>query len=397
MANKKNKKEKVTKATEITEMHVSHISFVKEPANKIPFLLTKSADDGDKVRKVKYIKPIIKSATDEKRLIYGVVYEPTNKEDIVLKSLDHHNEFMTAEAIEAMAHRYMMQSQRTDVEHSFETEKDVRIVESYITKSAVTIGEREVKEGSWVIVAKAISDTIWNGVQNGDYTGFSLAGLGLLQEYDLDEEGKLITKSKETDEAIPEVKPEDEAIMITKSQREEFKRTFSQELEANNSSVGRLLDILWDLLWNVSYSEMSEEDKTAKRKELVADFSKEVQAMKIVTKSAETQEEETAEENTSEETTEDTPDEPENTPEEENASEETTDTTNVQKSAEIILKSVKDLGARIEEVEKSKQEIIELKERLVSIEKSILDGAPSIKESINKSKKSYSKEEIGIF
>jgi hypothetical protein len=102
---------------------------------------------------------------EEKQLVYGIVYEP----DV----LDSQGDYMTAESIQKAAHAYMT-SLKVDTQHNF-VEGAGTVVESYIAQSTFEIGEHVIKEGSWVLVTEATNE-IWEGIKEGKYTGYSMAG-----------------------------------------------------------------------------------------------------------------------------------------------------------------------------------------------------------------------------
>ena len=104
-------------------------------------------------------------ADDEKRIVYGVVYEPLE--------VDTHGDYMTAEDIEAACHGFM-KSQVIGVQH--EGRAPAELVENYIAQSDQTIGGQAVKKGSWIMAAHILDDDLWAEVKAGTYGGLSLGG-----------------------------------------------------------------------------------------------------------------------------------------------------------------------------------------------------------------------------
>jgi hypothetical protein len=101
------------------------------------------------------------SMDEERRLVYGIVLEPDE--------VDAHGDTVTTDHIEKAAHGYMMRPMVVGDGHM--TKAKAQPVESFIyTKELLN----EVKEGSWVMAVKVHSDRIWEGIKNGDYTGFSI-------------------------------------------------------------------------------------------------------------------------------------------------------------------------------------------------------------------------------
>lgn len=150
-------------ARELINAQITHVSYVDKGANQKRFFLTKSADEPTFQKEVKVF---INKEDEEQKLVYGVVYEPDVE--------DSHNDFMTAAEIEKAAHGFLKDARNIDTQHDFESGVG-EVVESYIAPVDMTIGEEEITKGSWVLVTKA-SDEIWEAIQKGDYTGYSLAG-----------------------------------------------------------------------------------------------------------------------------------------------------------------------------------------------------------------------------
>jgi len=154
----------------LSDVQVTHVSFVDKGANNKTFFLTKSAEELEKVVQ-KTIAPITKE-DDAQKIVYGVVYEP----DIE----DSHGDFMTSEDIEKSAHGFLAEHRKIDKQHNF-SEGYGDVVESYIAPTDMTIGDQGIVKGSWILAVKA-SDEIWDDIQKGEITGFSLAGTAVVEE-----------------------------------------------------------------------------------------------------------------------------------------------------------------------------------------------------------------------
>ena len=141
----------------------THVSYVDKAANKRTILMTKAQDKSNYEKTVKFIK----GADDEaKKLVYAVVYEPEVE--------DTDGDKMTADEIEKASHEFMMSNQSIDRQHDFVAGAG-QLMESYIAPVDFKLGEQLVTKGTWVMVTKA-SDEIWDGIQNGEITGYSMAG-----------------------------------------------------------------------------------------------------------------------------------------------------------------------------------------------------------------------------
>ncbi|KGK88033.1 XkdF-like putative serine protease domain-containing protein [Clostridium sp. HMP27] len=157
-------------ATEIVNAKISFVSLVDKAANKKSFAIIKSADKPTFQRHV----PILK--TDEaKKIVTGIVYEP----DV----LDAHDEFMTEEEIEKSAHLFMKEFRNVDKQHDF-TSGYGEVIESWVAKSEMKLGDQDVKKGTWLMSVHVTDDDTWEGIQKGEITGFSMGGVGERVEHE---------------------------------------------------------------------------------------------------------------------------------------------------------------------------------------------------------------------
>lgn len=152
----------------LENVKVTHVSYVDKAANKKQFFLTKSAGKPTFETTVK----LLTKSDDPQKLVYGVVYEPDVE--------DSHGDFMDAETIEKAAHGFMEEYQNIDKQHDFKTNAG-KVVESYVAPSDMTVGDTVISKGTWVLVTKA-TDELWESIQKGEFTGYSLAGTAEVEE-----------------------------------------------------------------------------------------------------------------------------------------------------------------------------------------------------------------------
>ncbi len=179
-------------AVELVNANVTHVSYVGKAANKRQFFLTKSADEPTFQKEVK----VFINKEEDEQLVYGIVYSPGSADDESTHDTD--GEFMSAESIEKAAHGFMKDARNIDSGHDFEAGVG-EVVESYIAPVDMTIGEEEIAKGSWVLVTKA-SDEIWEAVQKGTYTGYSLAGTA--EKIEKQQNEKPVSKSEHEDDEV---------------------------------------------------------------------------------------------------------------------------------------------------------------------------------------------------
>lgn len=151
------------KKRKLKNLQVSHVSYVENGANQRKFFLTKSEEQPNFDKPVK----VIKSDDEEKRLVYGIVYEP----DVI----DAHGDFTDSETIEKAAHEFMLKYRQIDKNHDFVAGVG-EVVESYIAPADMELNGEPVKKGTWILTTKADEET-WEAVKKGEFQGYSLAGV----------------------------------------------------------------------------------------------------------------------------------------------------------------------------------------------------------------------------
>ncbi|QAR54922.1 terminase [Bacillus aerophilus] len=147
---------------ELINAKITHVSYVDKAANQKQFFFMKSEKQPDFQKEIK----VIAKADDAQRLVYGIVYEPN--------VADAHGDYMTPVEIEKAAHGFLKDAREIDKQHDFQGGVG-EVVESYIAPSDFEMGDELIKKGSWVLVTKA-SDEIWEQIQKGEITGYSMAG-----------------------------------------------------------------------------------------------------------------------------------------------------------------------------------------------------------------------------
>ncbi len=164
---------KVKKAYEITDAKIQFVSLVDKAANLKSFLITK-AKDGQASFST-YGRLVVKDA--DKHFVTGVVYEPMAE--------DAHGNFMTEDEITKAAYYFAKAGGKIDLQHNFEPATGVAVVESWIAKADFNIGDEAVKKGTWLMTAEITDGDLWDAVEKGEITGFSMGGVGNYSEEDV--------------------------------------------------------------------------------------------------------------------------------------------------------------------------------------------------------------------
>lgn len=230
--------ETIKKKRQLSDVTITHVSYVRRGANKKQFFLAKSVcKQADAEFKVRFLSK--GDNVGEKRLLYGIVYEPDTE--------DTYGDFMTKDEIEKTAHEFLEHYRNIDTEHNLLAGAGV-VVESYVAPVSLSIGDDVIKAGSWVLVTRA-SEDIWEAWKNGEITGYSMFG---------------ISREAKTSKGEPTMKSWMnkvlEAIGLSKS--------FDEEMEKAFDSMSRnpyfIMDIMQeDFFNNISWDSASEEQLIA--------------------------------------------------------------------------------------------------------------------------------------
>lgn len=165
---------KIAKAYAISDAKISFVSLVDKAANKRQFLITK-AENG--AATFQSFGKILKAETDS-HFVTGIVYEPMTE--------DTDGNYMTEEEIVKAAHWFMKNAGTADIQHCFEKSEGVEVVESYVAKSDMEIEGTPVTKGTWIMTMEVTDGEIWDSIQKGAITGFSMGGVGNYSEEDVD-------------------------------------------------------------------------------------------------------------------------------------------------------------------------------------------------------------------
>ena len=162
------------KAYEITDAKIQFVSLVDKAANKRQFLIKKEA--GGKATFTTYGR--IVKADAENHYVTGVVYEPMAE--------DSHGNFMTEAEITKAAYWFAKNGNKVDLQHSFEPLDGANVVESWIAKADFDIDGETIKKGTWLMTVEVADESVWEGIEKGEITGFSMGGLGNYSEEDVE-------------------------------------------------------------------------------------------------------------------------------------------------------------------------------------------------------------------
>ncbi|TXR94771.1 hypothetical protein DN390_24115 [Bacillus sp. SH7-1] len=227
----------------LKNLQVSHVSYVNAGANKREFFLTKSDEKPNFEKEVR----VIKSEDEEKRLVYGIVYEPC--------VLDSHNDFADESTIEKAAHEFMLKYRQIDKDHDFQAGVG-EVVESYIAPADMEVNGETITKGTWILVTKA-TEEVWEAIQKGDYKGYSLAGIA---ETEVIEEEVTKTEEKQMKSFFQLLKGFFSGENVQKG---EVRDKFNQNKHRRdvNASFSALEDTFYQSLWNAPTADAIDLDR----------------------------------------------------------------------------------------------------------------------------------------
>lgn len=162
----------VTKATEMSNAKIQFVSLVDAAANQRQFLLAKAKD---KQANFTSFGKILK-ADKKNHYVTGIVYEP--------KKEDSHGDFMTEEEITKAAYYFAKNSNQIDLQHNKLPLEGATVVESWIAKADFTLNQEPVQKGTWLMTVEIANNDIWNKIEKGEITGFSMGGVANFSKED---------------------------------------------------------------------------------------------------------------------------------------------------------------------------------------------------------------------
>lgn len=131
-----------------------------------------SEDDKDfKQLPVAFKHARIEKAKQDERFVMGVVLEP--------ETVDSQGDIYNEKEVRDAAHHFMERFGNIGLQHKTIINDHVKILESFLTRQPEKFGKTEVPEGTWLIGVRVLSDKLWEAVQKGDLTGFSIGGTAI--------------------------------------------------------------------------------------------------------------------------------------------------------------------------------------------------------------------------
>lgn len=165
---------RIAKAYEMTDAKITFVSLVDKAANKKRFLITKA---GNGAAQFLTYGRILKADQDA-HYITGIVYEPMTE--------DTQGNYMTEEEITKAAHWFAKNGSSIDLQHSFEPLEGAAVVESSVAKCDFELDGEPIRKGTWLMTVEVTDPAVFEAVEKGEITGFSMGGVGQFSHEDVD-------------------------------------------------------------------------------------------------------------------------------------------------------------------------------------------------------------------
>ena len=249
----------IQKAYAMSDVKISFVSLVDKAANKRQFLVTK-AENGS--AHFQSIGRIVK-ADAETHEVTGIVYEPMTE--------DTDGNYMTEEEIFKAAHWFMKNSGGVDLQHSFEPLEGAYVAESHVARCEEEIGGQKIAKGTWIMTMDIEDPEIFEKIEKGELTGFSMGGVGNFSEENVELPEPAVSKREK--EGILEKlakwlgiseEPVKKGIV-----REQFDRQYAAE---NLRDAWYILQDTLTYVWNPETGRSGPEPDMSKVEEALQDF-----------------------------------------------------------------------------------------------------------------------------
>jgi len=119
----------------------------------------------------KSITVAIAKANEDEQTVTGVVLQP--------EVVDGQGDIMSADVIKEAAYNFLANfnvKTKLGLQHSTFPKGKLALVESYLAPMNFVLGNKTVKQGSWIMTVKVLDAALWKKVKDGKITGFSIGG-----------------------------------------------------------------------------------------------------------------------------------------------------------------------------------------------------------------------------
>ena len=105
----------------------------------------------------------------DERYVLGVALAPETE--------DSQGDVYSAEEVRTAAHGFMERGGDLFFMHKRPlSSAEVKVIETYLAPVDFELGGRSVKQGTWLVALRVLSDELWGAIRTGELTGLSIAG-----------------------------------------------------------------------------------------------------------------------------------------------------------------------------------------------------------------------------
>lgn len=117
--------------------------------------------------------PVAKALNEELKQATFIVMVPDE--------VDLHGDICSEEEVRKACHNFNKYSQRANLFHLVETDS-FEFAESYIAPVDLTLGDKEVRKGTWLCTIQCLDDALWALIKSGDICAVSIGAVASVED-----------------------------------------------------------------------------------------------------------------------------------------------------------------------------------------------------------------------
>lgn len=142
----------------------------KDHDGKFEAAKVEKAEDKEQFSKFVKFVGVQKADKNPERIVMGIVYEPDTK--------DSQGDWANEDEIREAAYSFMESEQVYKINHEG-SGASIRVLESFIAPVDYELEGEKVKKGSWMLGSRVVDEDVWEKIESGELTGYSMAGMAL--------------------------------------------------------------------------------------------------------------------------------------------------------------------------------------------------------------------------
>lgn len=117
--------------------------------------------------------PVAKALNEELKQATFIVMVPDE--------VDLHGDICSEEEVRKACHSFNKHSMRANLFHLVETDS-FEFAESYIAPVDLTLGDKEVRKGTWLCTIQCLDDNLWTLIKSGDICAVSIGAVASVED-----------------------------------------------------------------------------------------------------------------------------------------------------------------------------------------------------------------------